>query len=202
MKKLFMVFLLAFAGITSADAQNNEFYINYSPVTLTRKSSISGSSSRVSLNEKGNSVSAGYNYMSKKDNTFYIVFGGKLFYLWDDESGLKERSVRCQIPLNLKMSLEVADKLKFEPYVGMNGSYFISYNISGYDSYGHYHTVSLFDQDGFNRFGLGWQVGADININGLIIGAAYSKDFTNFVSTGDEESCKWSSVDFKLGVRF
>lgn len=202
MKKLFMVLSLAFAGLTNANAQSNELYINYSPVTLTTKASVPGARNDLSVSGKGNSVSAGYNYLSKKNNMVYLVFGGKLSYLWDEENGLKEKCVRCQFPLNLKLSLELANSLKIEPYAGFNGSYFISYNISGYDSYGRKQSISLFDYDGYNRFGLGWQVGADINVNGLILGVGYAKDFTNFVSVGDDASCKWSSVDFKLGVRF
>jgi NifB/MoaA-like Fe-S oxidoreductase len=49
MKKLFMVLSLAFAGLTNANAQSNELYINYSPVTLTTKASVPGARNDLSV---------------------------------------------------------------------------------------------------------------------------------------------------------
>ena len=191
MKKLYMALLLAFAGITNADAQaEREFFVNIAVSSITavaKESNISRSES-----ENYSSLSLGFNHLNPltANEKLWTSLGGGFAWVRDgDDAGW----VRLHFPLSLKYKAKASEHFVLEPYAGLTG------------------TLNLFDYAkgncglSGNRISVGWHAGLDFNIHRFVVGIGYEKDFTNYDSfeLGNREGhTRWSSISFKLGCRF
>ena len=191
MKKLYMALLLAFAGITNADAQaEREFFVNIAVSSITavaKESNISRSES-----ENYSSLSLGFNHLNPltANEKLWTSLGGGFAWVRDgDDAGW----VRLHFPLSLKYRAKASEHFVIEPYAGLTGTLHLFYyaqNISGTDG---------------NRVSVGWHTGIDFNIHKFVVGLGYEKDFTNYKSYvygNSEVHSRWSSMSLKLAFRF
>ncbi len=191
MKKLYMALLLAFAGITNADAQaEREFFVNIAVSSITavaKESNISRSES-----ENYSSLSLGFNHLNPltANEKLWTSLGGGFAWVRDgDDAGW----VRLHFPLSLKYRAKASEHFVIEPYAGLTGTLHLFYyaqNSSGTDG---------------NRVSVGWHTGVDFNIHKFVVGLGYEKDFTNYKSYvygNSEVHSRWSSMSLKLAFRF
>ncbi len=191
MKKLYMALLLAFAGITNADAQaEREFFVNIAVSSITavaKESNISRSES-----ENYSSLSLGFNHLNPltANEKRWTSLGGGFAWVRDgDDAGW----VRLHFPLSLKYRAKASEHFVIEPYAGLTGTLHLFYyaqNSSGTDG---------------NRVSVGWHTGVDFNIHKFVVGLGYEKDFTNYKSYvygNSEVHSRWSSMSLKLAFRF
>ena len=191
MKKLYMALLLAFAGITNADAQaEREFFVNIAVSSITavaKESNISRSES-----ENYSSLSLGFNHLNPltANEKLWTSLGGGFAWVRDgDDAGW----VRLHFPLSLKYRAKASEHFVIEPYAGLTGTLHLFYyaqNSSGTDG---------------NRVSVGWHTGIDFNIHKFVVGLGYEKDFTNYKSYvygNSEVHSRWSSMSLKLAFRF
>ena len=191
MKKLYRALLLAFAGITNADAQaEREFFVSFAANPITTVVKESNVSARET--ETYSSMSIGLNHLNPftANEKIWTSLGGSFSWVrFGDGEGL----VRIQFPLSLKYKAKASEHFVLEPYAGLTG------------------TLNLFDYAkgncglSGNRISVGWHAGLDFNIHRFVVGIGYEKDFTNYDSfeLGNSEGhTRWSSISFKLGCRF
>lgn len=186
-----MALLLAFAGITNADAQaEREFFVNIAVSSITavaKESNISRSES-----ENYSSLSLGFNHLNPltANEKLWTSLGGGFAWVRDgDDAGW----VRLHFPLSLKYRAKASEHFVIEPYAGLTGTLHLFYyaqNSSGTDG---------------NRVSVGWHTGVDFNIHKFVVGLGYEKDFTNYKSYvygNSEVHSRWSSMSLKLAFRF
>lgn len=198
MKKLFFLLSMAFGYVLNANAQTSEIFASLSGVSATASETNNGA--KVSVSDSYSALSLGCNHLSPFINdNFYLVIGGKLSYIWDKEDNVTEHILRIKVPASLKLKVS-GNGFALEPYAGLNASVFMIHTASVKKAY----SSSSYSQDMFsyydlNHFTLGGHVGVDLCINKFVFGVCYEKDFTNYYP---DNNTKWSSIDFKVGLRF
>ena len=206
MKKLFILAVVAFVGMT-ASAQL------ISSNTITRQETNSNNYSRYAV---------GYNSVSFSDDIdesltgfslewnkgisvsttlpLFVETGIGASYSWKSKDEVDYRFATIQVPLNLVYKYEVTDGVKIAPYAGLyfRGNLFAEIEADG-------DTNNLFDdlEDGgleAKRFSYGFQIGIGVEFNKLYLGINYGTDLNKFIdidetvySYGDYYSYKVSS---------
>lgn len=199
MKRVFIILSITFACVQKANAQAAEIFASYSSLFATSSETVNGTKISVSDNNYG--LSLGYNSLNPcfNDNCYFVI-GGKLSYIWDKENNYTENILRLKVPVSLKCKVSIGNGVALEPYAGLNGSMYMVHTLSVDNPYGSgSSSVDLFSEGELNHFTFGGHVGLDLRINNFVIGVCYEKDFTNYSSN---YNTKWSSIDFKVGLRF
>lgn len=202
------------AATTNAVSAFSTFDFTYSPFTL--KSEYDGDDetedmNAVSLNwAKAQSVSTAY--------PVYLQYGVGLQYAWQTDSE-KEDSysyksttsfLTAKIPVNLMYCLNVPNtQLSVLPYAGLN----LQGHILGqtkvtvsYDGDSESESMSFFDKDDmddetFNRFVVGWQIGAKLAFNDFVLGIGYEGPVSNLYKE-DDFKINYSLINISIGVKF
>ena len=100
------------------------------------------------------------------------------------EVDAKLNMISMKVPINLIYSYQVPNtNISLDPYVGLR----LRFNVFGEIDYDG-ETANIFDKDDmgssdntWNRFQIGWQIGAKIRLGGVFFGAAYGTDFSDIV---------------------
>ena len=112
-----------------------------------------------------------------------------------------------KIPLNIGLRFNVSEDFAFVPFCGANVTINISAEERFKNSDGTGESYNLFDEDymeddGYNRFQIGWQGGLKfILFNTISIGATYKSDFTPFYSDFGIKQ-KFRGFSFGIGYCF
>jgi hypothetical protein len=155
---------------------------------------------------------AGFLYASNKYKDSYTDD----YYEMEMSLDLKTKIASVYIPFNIAYEFSVSDNMSIIPYAGLKARI----NISGDQNltmtirdtyYGYSETVresiDMFSKrdisnnwgvsDEAKRFQLGWQIGADFDISGVILGISYGTDISEFL-----KDCKFKTTSLSLGFRF
>lgn len=193
MKKLFILAVVAFVGMT-ASAQL------ISSNTITRQeTSSSNNYSRYAVGY--NSVSFSDDYTDESLTGFslewnkgvsvsttlplFVETGIGASYSWTSKDEVDYRFATIQVPLNLVYKYELTDGVMIAPYAGL---YFRGNLFGEFESDGE--TVNWFDdlEDGgweANRFSYGFQIGVGIEFNKLYLGISYGTDLNKFIDVDE-----------------
>jgi len=96
----------------------------------------------------------------------------------------------------------LSDNMSLFPYVGLSLKGHLFGEIEEENEYyDETYTINVFDdddlEDPWNRFQIGWQIGATLNINKYNVGLSYGTDITELGEDMDTKTFKLS-----LGVNF
>lgn len=126
--------------------------------------------------EAGFGVQYSFCTIDEGDDDYYY------YYYYDDDDDLKFNMFSVKVPLNLIYKFDLPNSsVAIMPYVGANLRYNISAKLERGDA-----DADLFDKKDmgsdkatWNRFQLGWNVGAKVRFgNSFLVGLGYGKDFS------------------------
>ncbi len=206
---------------SSAAADNSDYSrvsVSWNLTTVSPNKEYDGDD--VSLNGVGIDYLHGFS-ISKKLPLFFetgvkLNFGtGKNEY--DDDYTQKYKFFTASIPLNIAYRLSINDDVAITPYLGLNlkvhamGKY--KNEFEGEDDFPYYYDdddedewYNLFDKDDmdgkdntFNRFQLGWHIGAGVQYKKFYLGISYGTDFTPLHKYKKE---KINTSDFVASIGF
>lgn len=130
----------------------------------------------------------------------FMYATGDLYSEYGLDLSLKMSSLT--VPLNVGYKYTISDNISLFPYVGVTLKGHLSGEMEmSYD--GESITADIFDEDEmgdgaeFNRFQIGWQIGAAVNINKFNVGLSYGTDFMEIADDTDTNTFKVS-----VGVNF
>ena len=134
----------------------------------------------------------------------YAQFGLGLQYSWynDDDNDSKTTFFTARIPVNLMYYIEVPNTNSvLMPYAGLHAHL----HLSGKEKYDN-DSYSFFSEDDmgdskFNRFTLGWHLGAKLALGKLVVGLAYEGPVTHLYNE-DDIKYNTTQVNISLGFRF
>ena len=207
MKKLFILAVVAFVGMT-ASAQL------ISSNTITRQETNSNNYSRYAV---------GYNSVSFSDDIdesltgfslewnkgisvsttlpLFVETGIGASYSWTSKDDVDYRFATIQVPLNLVYKYEVTDGVKIAPYAGLyfRGNLFAEIEEDG-------DTNNLFDdmEDGgweAKRFSYGFQIGVGVEFNKLYLGINYGTDLNKFIDIDETVYDGYYGYDYKVSSK-
>lgn len=207
------IVLAAFAMMltaVSAFAQEKMFNtvdFTYSPVTMKLKGDGSDFST------KYNAVSANWDQAFLLPTSFplYLQYGAGLQYTWktDKNDGVKDTDtfLTVKVPVSVMYMFEVPNfPLTIMPYAGLNlHAHLIGQNKVSYD--GESEKFSYFNKDDmggdpYNRFVLGWQLGAKFMYQDYFIGLSYNGPITNLYKYSSDAKIRYSQFNISVGYRF
>ena len=207
MKKLFILAVVAFVGMT-ASAQL------ISSNTITRQETNSNNYSRYAV---------GYNSVSFSDDIdesltgfslewnkgisvsttlpLFVETGIGASYSWTSKDDVDYRFATIQVPLNLVYKYEVTDGVKIAPYAGLyfRGNLFAESEADG-------DTNNWFDdmEDGgweAKRFSYGFQIGVGVEFNKLYLGINYGTDLNKFIDIDETVYDGYYGYDYKVSSK-
>ena len=207
------ILLAAFAMMAtaiSAFAQESVFNtadFTYSPVTLKAKTD------GTDVSTKYNAVSVNYDQARLLPISFplYIQYGAGLQYTWktEKEEGFKDSDtfLTLKVPVSVLYQFEVPNfPLTIMPYAGLNlQAHLLGQSKTSYE--GESLKFSYFDKDDmngdpYNRFVVGWQIGARFMYQDYFIGLSYNGPITNLYKYSSDWKIRNSQFNISVGLRF
>lgn len=154
----------------------------------------------------------GFLYASNNYNDSYTDD----YYEMEVSFDMQTKITSLYIPVNIAYEFSVSDNMSVIPYAGLKARI----NLTGVqdvtmrikDTYwgtssSEYESIDMFYKrdmtnnwglaDEAKRFQLGWQIGADIDFSGVILGISYGTDMGEFL-----KDCKFKTTTLSLGFRF
>ena len=130
----------------------------------------------------------------------FVYATGDLFSEYGVDLSLNMSSL--VVPFNVGYKVAFGDNMSFFPYVGVSLKGHLAGEMElSYD--GNSMTADIFDEDdmgkdaAYNRFQIGWQIGATLNINKFNFGVSYGTDFMELAKKVDSKTFK-ASVGFNF----
>lgn len=205
-----LTILTSSISLWGQNIQSNSIDLTYSPVTL--KASGNGTSISASMD----AFSANWaQTMSLTDTQpIFLQYGAGLQYAW---GGDKETSygttfkntisfLTAKIPVNVLYRLDIPNtEYAFVPYFGIN----LQGHILGQATYSYNNvseTTNYFSKDDmgegrYNRFVVGWQIGARLTYQRYFLGIAYEGPITNLYKENNVK-LNMSQINLSLGFSF
>ncbi|MDE5895086.1 MAG: outer membrane beta-barrel protein, partial [Muribaculum intestinale] len=141
---------------------------------------------------------------------------------------VKEQFINLQVPVNFAYKFAIADGVSVSPYLGLNFKFNLVGRLksvldyggldnediqdildgSGYDSMSDFDSdwLSVFSKDDmgskdatWNRFQMGWHIGAGLQYNAFYLGVEYG---TDFIPAFKYEKAKVNSSDLKISLGY
>jgi len=146
---------------------------------------------------------------------FNLNFGSKTEKDSSEKYEVKSQDYNFQVPVNFVWRFNLGENLHLDPYVGLNFKLHLATKIkesyeNEYDSE-NYDWFSVFDKDDmdggdytWNRFQMGWHVGAGITYSSIYFGLQYGTDFISAYSHdfGEGYKPKVSTGNLKVTVAY
>lgn len=120
---------------------------------------------------------------------------------YDEDAEVNLTTMSISVPVNLAYKLQFTDAFSLQPFIGLNFKVnaLAKYKMTFEDYEEDNEDWSAFDKEYmgkegvWNRFQMGWHIGAGINYNNFYLGLSYGTDFI--------ELCKKTNTGtFKIGV--
>lgn len=207
------IVLAAFAMMAtaiSAFAQESVFNtvdFTYSPVTLKVKAD------GADVSTKYNAVSVNYDQarLLPVSLPLYVQYGAGLQYTWKTEKldGVKDSDtfLTLKVPVSVLYQFEVPNvPLTIMPYAGLNlQAHLLGQSKTSYE--GESEKFSYFSKDDmngdpYNRFVVGWQIGARFMYQDYFIGLSYNGPVTNLYKYSSDLKVRNSQFNISVGLRF
>ena len=190
--------------------------LTYSPVTM--KASYDGDSMTEDLN--GLSLNWAQARLLTDQLPVYLQYGAGVQFTWktdtssDDYYDVKYKNtttfLTVKVPVNVLYNFAIPNtNLSVMPYVGLNAQvHVLGQNKTTMDDgeekqtskYSFFNKEDMEDNP-YNRFVLGWQIGAMVSYNKYFVGIGYSGPVTCLYKN-DDFKIKTSQVNISLGIMF
>ena len=207
------IVLAAFAMMAtaiSAFAQEKMFNtadFTYSPVTMKLK----GNGSDISTKYNAVSVNWDQAFLLPTSFPLYLQYGAGLQYTWknEKEEGIKKSDnfLTVKVPVSVMYMFELPNfPLTIMPYAGLNlQAHLIGQHKTTVDGESDKHSYFNKDDmggDPYNRFVLGWQLGAKFMYQDYFIGLSYNGPITNLYKYSSDAKIRYSQFNISVGYRF
>jgi hypothetical protein len=154
----------------------------------------------LSISLDGVSIDYLHGFSVSQTMPLFFEVGVNANYAVGSKYDMDYTSINAQVPLNLAYRYPVSDNLAIMPYVGLNAKFGIQLKAEyDGDDTDLYSEDDMGDDNAFNRFQLGWHIGAGVQINKFYVGLQYGTDFTPAYKNDD---AKVNTADFKLSVAY
>lgn len=190
------------------------FDLTYSPVTI--KATLGDNSETTDLN--GLSLNWSQARLMTDQLPIYLQYGAGLQFSWytDSESNdyydykTTTSFLTVKVPVNVLYNFAIPNtNLSVMPYVGLNAQiHVLGQNKTTMDDGDEKQTskYSFFNKEDmednpYNRFVLGWQIGAMVSYNKYFVGIGYSGPVTCLYKN-DDFKIKASQINISLGIKF
>lgn len=206
------------SGVSAADAEPvfNTVDVTYSPVSYT----VSAGEDSSNTDMTGISINWSQARLITNQLPLYIQYGAGLQYSWLTESESDDyydvtvtstiSFLTVKIPVNVAYNFAIPNTaVAVMPYLGLNANIHIlgqnKYTAS-YEGESESSTTNFFNEDDmgdgtYNRFVLGWQVGATVSYDRYFFGIGYAGPITNLYKEGSFKLNN-SQVNISLGIKF
>ena len=190
------------------------FDLTYSPVTM--KASYDGDSITDDFN--GFSLNWAQARLLTDQLPVYLQYGAGVQFTWktdtssDDYYDMKVKNtttfLTVKVPVNVLYNFAIPNtNLSVMPYVGLNAQIHVlgqSKTTTTYEDDKETSKMSYFSKDDmedpYNRFVLGWQIGAMVSYEKYFVGIGYNGPVTSLYKNGDFK-IKTSQVNISLGIK-
>lgn len=191
------------------------FDLTYSPVTM--KASYDGESDTEDFN--GLSLNWAQARLLTDQLPVYLQYGAGVQFTWktdtrsDDYYDMKVKNtstfLTVKVPVNVLYNFTIPNTaLSVMPYVGLNAQIHVlgqSKTTTTYEDEKETNKMSYFSKDDmedpYNRFVIGWQIGAMVSFNKYFVGIGYSGPVTNLYKQ-DDFKINYNQVNISLGIKF
>lgn len=140
----------------------------------------------------------------------YLEVGGNINFLFRSlyDGDVQDSNINLTIPLNLTYHFNITNTWVFAPYLGINakvnllGQSKLSYEDDTYTT--NWYNKKDMGNCVYNRFQMGWQIGAGFYHSNYYIGFDYGKDLIPASKDKDDDdwSVQTSNLTLTLGYRF
>lgn len=193
----------------------NTVDLTYSPVTM--KASYDGDSTTDDLN--GLSLNWAQARLLTDQLPVYLQYGAGVQFTWktdtrsDDYYDMKVKNtttfLTVKVPVNVLYNFAIPNtNLSVMPYLGLNAQVHVlgqSKTTTTYEDEKETSKMSYFSKDDmedpYNRFVLGWQIGAMVSYDKYFVGIGYNGPVTSLYKNGDLK-IQTSQVNISLGIMF
>lgn len=193
----------------------NTVDLTYSPVTM--KASYDGESDTEDLN--GLSLNWAQARLLTDQLPVYLQYGAGVQFTWktdtrsDDYYDMKVKNtttfLTVKVPVNVLYNFAIPNtNLSVMPYLGLNAQVHVlgqSKTTTTYEDEKETSKMSYFSKDDmedpYNRFVLGWQIGAMVSYDKYFVGIGYNGPVTSLYKNGDLK-IQTSQVNISLGIMF
>ena len=192
----------------------NTVDLTYSPVTM--KATMGGNSSTSDLN--GISLNWSQARLMTDQLPIYLQYGAGAQFSWYtdsisyDDSNVKTTTtfLTVKVPVNVLYNFAIPNtNLSVMPYLGLNAQVHVlgqSNTSREYEGETQTYKTNLFSKDDmvedpYNRFVLGWQIGAMVSFDKYFVGIGYNGPVTNLYEY-DDAKIQNSQVIISLGIMF
>ena len=191
----------------------NTVDLTYSPVTM--KATMGGSS----LTEDYNGISLNWSQARLMTDKLpiYLQYGAGAQFSWYTDSSSSDyydvktttSFLTVKVPVNVLYNFAIPNtNLSVMPYLGLNAQVHVlgqSKTSQEYDGETQTFKVNYFSKDDmedpYNRFVLGWQIGAMVSYDKYFVGIGYNGPVTSLYKNGDLK-IQTSQVNISLGIMF
>lgn len=191
----------------------NTVDLTYSPVTM--KATMGGSS----LTEDYNGISLNWSQARLMTDKLpiYLQYGAGAQFSWYTDSSSSDyydvktttSFLTVKVPVNILYNFAIPNtNLSVMPYLGLNAQVHVlgqSKTSQEYDGETQTFKVNYFSKDDmedpYNRFVLGWQIGAMVSYDKYFVGIGYNGPVTSLYKKGDLK-IQTSQVNISLGIMF
>ena len=191
----------------------NTVDLTYSPVTM--KATMGGSS----LTEDYNGISLNWSQARLMTDKLpiYLQYGAGAQFSWYTDSSSSDyydvktttSFLTVKVPVNVLYNFAIPNTaLSVMPYVGLNAQIHVlgqSKTTTTYEDDKETSKMSYFSKDDtenpYNRFVIGWQIGAMVSFNKYFVGIGYNGPVTSLYKNGDFK-IQTSQVNISLGIMF
>ena len=191
----------------------NTFDLTYSPVTM--KASYEGDSTTEDLN--GLSLNWAQARLLTDQLPVYLQYGAGVQFTWKTDTSSNDyydvktttSFLTVKVPVNVLYNFAIPNtNLSVMPYLGLNAQVHVLGQTKAsqeYDGETETTKVNYFSKDDmedpYNRFVLGWQIGAMVSFNKYFVGIGYNGPVTSLYKNGDFK-IQTSQVNISLGIMF
>lgn len=224
MKKLFTFLLIALTAFGVANAQSgyNRVGISYDNTQVSAGGDLKGEMENFKLNGFGLNYIHGFS-VSRSLPMFVEVganvdfgFGNAFEEKYDGVSAkMKIQDINLQVPVNFAYRFNVVEDFTIAPYVGINFKLHLltrgrieakEDGIKVESDWSNFFSKDdMGDDDTFNRFQMGWHIGATFQYTKFSFGVQYGTDFIPFYSyseKGYKEKINTANLKLTLGYNF
>lgn len=204
MRQVFLSALLmitstaAFAQFTNSSSSSsgnvsdgwNSLYVQYNPIALSREHGDA-------IWFNGFSVGYGRAFAVSSQQPFYVEAGVAAQFAFASESYYSEDMdytlISVKIPVSFMYKWDVNENFSLVPNVGLDFRINAYGNLS-YDD----EDFNLFDDEAdWNRFQVGWHIGANAMYKSFLFGASFGTDFNEIA-----KKCNMKTTSLTIGYKF
>ena len=192
----------------------NTVDLTYSPITMT--SSYDGGSNTEDFN--GLSLNWAQARLLTDKLPIYLQYGAGVQFSWytdsrsNDYENYKSTTtfLTVKVPVNVLYNFAIPNtNLSVMPYLGLNAQVHVlgqAKRSQEYDGGTQTDKINYFSKDDmgdhpYNRFVLGWQIGAMVSYDKYFVGIGYNGPVTSLYKNGDFK-IQTSQVNISLGIMF